>query len=92
MIENKLLADGKDPALGAGGLEFKSPRPDHSLLATCRAIGNWPQSLSTVAPLFARELYPYPTLRGTDTEQTILHMECIKQQSSQEQIRDEDGQ
>jgi hypothetical protein len=32
MIENKLLTESKEPALGAGGLEFKSPRPDHSLL------------------------------------------------------------
>jgi hypothetical protein len=28
MIENKLFAEAKEPALGAGSLEFKSPRPD----------------------------------------------------------------
>src|SRR5271156_5723782 len=26
-----MLRESKEPALGAGGLEFKSPRPDHSL-------------------------------------------------------------
>ena len=31
MIENKLLTESKESALGAGGLEFKSPRPDQSL-------------------------------------------------------------
>jgi len=31
MIENKLLTESKEPALGAGGLEFKSPRPDQNI-------------------------------------------------------------
>jgi hypothetical protein len=31
-VENRKVVFGGPPALGAGGLEFKSPRPDHLLL------------------------------------------------------------
>jgi hypothetical protein len=31
MIENELLTGSEEPALGAGGLEFESPRPDQNI-------------------------------------------------------------